>query len=312
MKKQIKMTVRAIACALCAVLCLSAFAGCAQKKENTASLRDTPITVNAMVGEYAARAGYDYQNLPEKFYLTVTQEMGVENSPYNYTDVEMTKGDGSSYTEPDGVQMLWKDETPSAITAYTIATGTEVSVMTDQSTSDNLAASDLLGAVYTTDNNSGITITGSDIGISFRHLLCKLNITLSWGTELDNATTKEITGVIISGLNTTATLDRSTAAITDGATVADINAYTEALYDGAIYTAEAIFVPSDANPAITIFAKIDGVERVFSITPTAPEGGFKSGNCYTVNITVGGSVVYGINVSVNGWENGGSGSMATN
>lgn len=276
------------------------------------SLKDTPITVTAMVGELATRAGYDSDNLPEKFYLTVTQEAEVENSPYNYTDVQMTKGDDDIYAEPDGVQMLWKDETPSvsAITAYTIDTGTDVKVKTNQSTSDNVVASDLLGAIYATEN-SDITITGANIGINFRHLLCKLDITLSWGTELDNATTKEITGVTISGLNTTATLDRTTAAITDGATVADIKAYTVTSDEG-VTTAETIFTPSTANPAITISTKIDDVERVFSLTPTAPEGGFTSGNRYTVNITVGGSIVYGVTATVaNGWTAGTGGNMAT-
>lgn len=277
------------------------------------SLKDTPITVTAMVGELATRAGYDSENLPEKFYLTITQEEGVENSPYNYTDVEMTKGDDDIYTEPDGVQMLWKNETPSpsAITAYTIDTGTEVKVQTDQSTETNVVASDLLGAIYATEN-SDITITGANIGINFRHLLCKLDITLSWGTELDNAKTKEITGVTISGLNTTATLDRTTAAITDGATVADINAYTVTANEG-VTTAEAIFTPSTANPTITIFTKIDGEERVFSLTPTAPEDGFTSGNRYTVSITVGGSIVYGVTATVaNGWTAETGGNMATN
>lgn len=277
------------------------------------SLKDTPITVTAMVGELATRAGYDSENLPKKFYLTVTQEAEVENSPYNYTDVQMTKGDDDIYAEPDGVQMLWKDETPSvsAITAYTIQ-DEEVSVPTDQSNTDGTGVfeADLLGAIYATDN-SDITITGSNIGIKFRHLLCKLDITLSWGTELDNAATKEITGVTISGLNTTATLNRTTAAITDGATVADINAYTVTSNEG--YTAEAIFTPSTANPAITIFTKIDGVERVFSLTPNAPTDGFVSGSRYTVNITVGGTIVNGVTATVaNGWTAGTGGNMATN
>lgn len=299
-------------------------ASCSNEEDFTPqvdSFKNTPITVSAMVGELVStRAGYETNAedasksvLPEKFYLTVTQEAGVENSPYNYTDVEMTKGDDNSYTEPDEVQMLWKDETPSpsAITAYTIDTRTDVKVQNDQSTSDNVVASDLLGAIYTTDNNSDITITGANIGINFRHLLCKLDITLSWGTELDNATTKEITGVTISGLNTTAKLDRTTATVsTNEATVADINAYITA--NGGVYTAEAIFTPSSANPAITIFTKIDGEERVFSLTPNAPTDGFVSGCRYTVSITVGGSIVHGVTATVaNGWAEETGGNMAT-
>lgn len=254
------------------------------------SLKDTPITVSAMVGDLVStRAGYDSENLPEKFYLTVTQEEVVEDSKYNYTDVEMTKGEYNSYTPK--TTMLWKDDTPapSFISAYTI-TGENVNVMTDQSTETNVVNSDLLGALFTTETESDITLNSGEISINFHHLLCKLDITLSWGTELSGITDKEITGVTISNLNTTATLNRATATVsTDEATEADIAAYVSTTTAG--YTAEAIFAPSTANPTITISTEIDGVERVFSLTPNAPEDGFTSGNLYTVNVTVGGTAV---------------------
>jgi len=277
------------------------------------SLKDTPITVSAMVGELATRAGYDSENLPGTFYLTVTQDTEDASSTYNYTNVEMTKGENNSYTPK--TTMLWKDDAPapSFISAYTIA-GIEVEVNADQKETTAVAANDLLGALFTTETGSDITLNSGEISINFRHLLCKLDITLSWGTELDNAKTKEITGVTIGGLNTTATLDRTTATVStdDNETVADIAAYVSTTTAG--YTAEAIFAPSTANPTITISTKIDNVERVFSLTPNAPEDGFTSGNCYTVNVTVGGTAVETLSaVSATGWgDPNESGNMATN
>ena len=105
------------------------------------NLKDNPITVTADVADLKTRAGYDEDNLPAKFYLTVTQT--EEASQYNYTNVEMTKGNGNNYTPSDNI--LWKDATRSPfVSAYTTADAT-FTVQTDQSTAENVFASDLLG-----------------------------------------------------------------------------------------------------------------------------------------------------------------------
>ena len=69
------------------------------------NLKDAPITVTAGVEGMLTRAGHDADNLPATFYLTVTQTEEV--SQYNYTNVEMTKGNGNNYTPSDNI--LWKD-----------------------------------------------------------------------------------------------------------------------------------------------------------------------------------------------------------
>jgi hypothetical protein len=253
------------------------------------NLKDAPITVTADVADLKTRAGYDADNLPAKFYLTVTQT--EEASQYNYTNVEMTKGNGNNYTPSDNI--LWKDATRTPfVSAYTTADAT-FTVQTDQSTAENVIASDLLGAVSTTDGD--VTISGNNISVRFRHLLCKLDITYSWGTEFGDVT-KSIKSVEYQGFGTDVTLDRAACTISGGTTTDYIKAYISGS------TSEAIFAPQSATPKIVITAMIDNVERIFSINVTAPTDGFVSGNRYTMNVTIGGTATETSGISIaKGW-----------
>ena len=286
------------------------------------NLKDTPITVTAGVEGMLTRAGYetntdndDLSVLPETFYLTITQDIEDATSKYNYTNVLMTKTEGENkYTST--TNLLWKDnDRDAAVNAYTID-GTTFTVQTDQSTANGVLASDLLGAVSTTEGD--VTISGDNISINFRHLLCKLDVTFSWGTELATATDKAIKSVMYQGFGTDVTLDREACTVTSGTASADIKAYVNEL------TSEAIFAPQmGENPKVVITTDIDGVDRVFSIGVTAPANGFAPGNRYTMNVTIGGTSVENGSVTAtlaNGWETGDAngeadgttGNMATN
>ena len=264
------------------------------------NLKDTPITVTADVADLKTRAGYDADNLPAKFYLTVTQT--EEASQYNYTNVEMTKGNGNNYTPSDNI--LWKDATRTPfVSAYTTADAT-FTVQTDQSTAESVIASDLLGAVSTTEDD--VTINGDNISVRFRHLLCKLDVTYSWGTEFDNAT-KSIKSVVYNGFGTDAVLDRTTATITSGTYTDAITAFIGKTTVNEVEKdmSEAIFAPQTGNPKIVITALIDGVERAFSLNVTVPTDGFVSGNRYTMNVAIGGTVTQTGEMKISkGWENG--------
>ena len=284
------------------------------------NLKDTPITVTAGVERMLTRAGYEGTSvLPETFYLSITQDTEDATSKYNYTNLLMTRGADNAYTAPASSNLLWKDSNRDvAVNAYT-TDGTTFTVQTDQSTTDGVLASDLLGAIKT-EENSDITISGDNISINFRHLLCKLDVTFSWGTELATATDKAIKSVMYQGFGTDVTLDREacTVATPTTPTTADIKAYVNEL------TSEAIFAPQmGENPKVVITTDIDGVDRVFSIGVTAPANGFAPGNRYTMNVTIGGTSVENGSVTAtlaNGWETGDAngeadgttGNMATN
>ena len=288
------------------------------------NLKDTPITVSAGVADLATRAGYmtdatdDTKSvLPETFYLTMIQDTEDATSLYNYTNVEMTKDEGATtYSAPEGTTLLWKDGNHEAVAfnAYT-TDGTTFTVQSNQSTAANVLASDLLGAVKTDDDETtDIDILGNGIYVNFRHLLCKLDVTYSWGTEFAS-TTNSITKVKYVGFGSDVTLDRSTAAITNGTGTTEISAFVTG------QTSEAIFAPQSATPKIVITAMIDNVERIFSINVTAPTDGFVSGNRYTMNVTIGGTTAEIGEIEIaNGWETGDAngeadgttGNMATN
>ena len=264
------------------------------------NLKDAPITVTADVADLKTRAGYDTENLPAKFYLTVTQT--EEASQYNYTNVEMTKGNGNNYTPSDNI--LWKDamRTP-FVSAYTTADAT-FTVQTDQSTAESVIASDLLGAVSTTEDD--VTINGDNISVRFRHLLCKLDVTYSWGTEFDNAT-KSIKSVVYNGFGTDAVLDRTTATITSGTYTDAITAFIGKTTVNEVEKdmSEAIFAPQTGSPKLVITALIDNVERIFSLNVTVPTGGFVSGNRYTMNVAIGGTATQTGEMKISkGWETG--------
>ena len=264
-------------------------------------LKDTPITVTAGVEGMLTRAGHDASSLPAKFYLSVTQDADNTLSKYNYTNLEMTKGADNAYTAPASANLLWKDSNRDvAVNAYT-TDGTTFTVQTDQSTAENVITSDLLGAVKSS-NNTDVTITDDQIAINFRHLLCKLDVTFSWGTELATAADKAISSVMYQGFGTDVTLDREACTVTNGTASADIKAYVNEL------TSEGIFAPQmGENPKVVITTDIDGVDRVFSIGVKAPADGFASGNRYTMNVTIGGTSVENGSVTAtlaNGWETG--------
>lgn len=280
------------------------FAACSNENIPVDETKDAPITVTAGVEGMLTRAGYeDTSVLPATFYLSITQDTENASSKYNYTNVLMTKGADNAYTAPASISLLWMgSDRDVAIHAYT--TNTEsFTVETDQSTTDGVLASDLLGAI-TVAENSDITIADNNISINFRHLLCKLDVTFSWGTEFDNATTKSIKSVVYNGFGTDAVLDRTTATITPGTNAAAITALIgKTTVDGVEKDmSEAIFAPQvGATPKIVITTSIDNVERVFSLNVTAPTDGFVSGKRYTMGIKIGGTGAEISHVSVKGW-----------
>ena len=293
------------------VFLFSAFAvllaGCS---ENVISFKDKPITVTADVDGMQTRSGYEGTLvLPKVFYLTITQN--ENEAEYNYTNVEMKKGNSNQYTTGENIR--WQYETnpsPLFVSAYTI-NGTEVTVDVDQTTGEKVTQNDLLGAVSTTSGD--ISIKSANVAVNFRHMLCKLDITFSWGEGLKNATNKEITKVLYQGFGTSALLNRTSASIITGATdtTDDISAsLSKVTENGEVKNySEAIFAPKAVEPKILITTLVDDVERMFVYKVTLPEGGFVSGYRYTMDVSIDGTAVEEKNVEsvaaliVGGWGN---------
>lgn len=274
--------------------------------------KDVPITVSANVESMITRAGYGATEsgtsvLPETFYLNIKQEEGT--SQYNYSNVQMTKGENNKYVA--GQTLLWKDATRNpSVSAYT-TTSTAVSVSSDQSTAAKVTENDLLGAVSSTSGD--ITVTGDNISIRFRHLLCKLDVTYSFGSSLSGAGVRcTITSVSYQGFCTSATLNCDAGTVAQGNETGNISSYVDGL------KSEAIFVPcSSTNAKLLVSVNVTTGEgssattsqRDFSVSLPSNVT-FTSGNRYTMNVKLGGDSAGIGEISVAGWTEGDLGENA--
>ena len=181
-------------------------AGCSKNTQSETPLRETPISVNVLMPEIQTRAGYDESNLPTKFYLSIDQK----GTKYDYNVVmKYEYGKWVAY-ESDAenaskVIMLWEGSHESAsVTAATFPLdGSDpytLSVSDDQSTDENLTASDHLwyleGNIFPETHNGGIEI-------QFYHIMSKVKIEITLGNEYADDT-DPVTSVAVLNTNTQA------------------------------------------------------------------------------------------------------------
>ena len=188
------------------------FAGCANDEDALLpndSLKDTPINVDVLVSGINTRAGYDNTSLPTKFYLSIDQK----DTKYDYTNVVM-KYDGSKWVayESDAEnaekkQLLWEGSKDNVtVTAATFplpeaSTSCSLNVQTDQSTAEAVKASDHL---YYSSNAITPSENGT-ISIPLNHIMSKISVKLTLGTEYEASATNPITSVTAFGASTGAT-----------------------------------------------------------------------------------------------------------
>lgn len=179
-------------------------AGCSKISQSDTPLRDTPISVNVLLPEILTRAGYG-SDTPTLFYLSIDQN----GSNYDYTNVVMKFEEGAwvAYESAEATaskQLLWEGSTGNiTVTAATFSLSYssavpsyELSALADQSTDANVKASDHL-CYYST----GVKPSKEGISIPFGHIMSKLKITLTLGTEYEDATDNPISSVAVFGSN---------------------------------------------------------------------------------------------------------------
>lgn len=290
------------------MLTIIAISACDNTNSIVPSFNDKAITVTATITQHT-RVGYESGVLmPERFIMDITQG---DNARYDYHLIEMTKEtDGNSYCAPEGMELLWANDSHNAwVKAMTVPMGLStvdaenvmtINVSSEQNNAINVAASDVLGA--TSDTNGGITISGSNINVEFRHLLSKLDVKYTFRSEFDenSVTVNSITlqNICTSGGYSYADMDYDSTNLKYG----DIVMYNNT----SASTAEAIFYPyrPAENPSLLINATIDGIEYDFTCPVVAKEAeGFVGGKRYTMNVTIVGSAVDGTEVSIaKGWD----------
>lgn len=275
------------------------------------SLKDTPITVTAMVGELATRAGYSKDNLPTEFYMKIDQNgttydrdalMKYESNAWVAYDAESN--------EP--ITLLWEGSNGITVTAATFpvtvgGTSADINVGTAQNEEDKLVLSDHL--FYT---SSMVNPSTEGISITFDHIMAKIDLTITLGTEFAE-TDNPITGVTFGGTKTACTYDYSAEesskwSFANDATATGITAlegtYTAPNTEKPNATAqyEVILIPQTiADGTFTVTFKVG--ERVFSWTSTDAVT-LVSGTKYTLALTAGKDKVESTSFSTTAWSTG--------
>ena len=186
------------------------FASCAGEEEVTTpadSLKGKPINVDVLVSDIKTRAGYDTENLPTKFYLTIDQE----GAGSDYTNVVMKYEEGkwvayaSDAADAPTVDMIWANATGTiAVKAATFSlsdASTPLKALTDQSTAEGIKASDHL---YYSSNAVTPSENGT-ISIPFDHIMSKLEIKVTLRNQYGASEKNPITSAIALGSATSAT-----------------------------------------------------------------------------------------------------------
>ena len=269
------------------------FAGCANDEDALLpndSLKDTPINVDVLVSGINTRAGYDNTSLPTMFYLSIDQEG--------------TKYDGSKWVAYESAaenaakkQLLWEGSKDNVtVTAATFplsenSTSYALSVQTDQSTAEAVKASDHL-CYY----SNAVKPSAGGMSLGLNHIMSKISVKLTLGTEYESSATNPITSVTAFGASTGATYSPGAEAPwSAGSNVSKITLIPSVEYNKAerTVTYEAILVPQ------TIAANTFGIEiRIGEQTyewTSAETFKLTGGTNHTLEMTVGNASSANIN-----------------
>lgn len=263
---------------------------------NTPDYADTPIGLNVNVSPMATRAGYEHGALTEgSFGLYLTTEGTNSDERYNCTNREVKYESGWTI---QGEQLLWKSNdatvTYYAYLPYTGIVGDAASyafaVQTDQSTEDNVKASDLLCT------GQQPATPGTALDITFKHALSKLNVTLKKGSDLEDGQNLTFTSVTLSNCATATTVN-----LTDGTTGNTTNSgQTITLYAATPNKQyECILVPQTFAQSLKVEIT-DNNGKVYTFTSNK-DLTFASGEEYTLNLTVGRDKVTTGTISADPW-----------
>ena len=297
-----------------AALAAAVLAGCSNDDEvapTMPDMADTPISVNASVNNLVvSRAGYETNDDLAEFVFNITQS----NSKYNWSGVVMKKASGawSASNLSAGDNLLWSSSTPNAtVTAYTTDTESntitatnadftgqaiDVNLPTDQSTIDNVKKADRLYCF-----KEGVTPGANGvIDLDFSHAMSKLEITYSYGTELEG-TTHSLTSCTIGELAYKGNFKVETGGKLTVTTETGNSANMTACIDADNNKAEVILLPQaiTTTPTATFKVTIDGTERIFTCSVNVAE--LKSNTRYTMNVTIGRDKVEVGDVDITPW-----------
>lgn len=267
------------------------------------------------------RAGYETSNL-EEFGFFVNNTI---SSDYTYNNIKMVKTDGVWKATIED-EMYWMSRLqPVTVVAYapyqegqyTTSSQVQANVLADQSTADNLLASDFIGMkkehfMPKTGEGGDLTDNGQ-VAISMQHLMSKIRLSIEYPKKFNLPDGgNPITHIKINGFRMNAVCDfaawkendLSTAIVALDGERAAVTPYEAEFYEdprgeGGLVTYECILVPQYAT--IEVEFTIGGISYKW----VWENEELKAGNMLKIDLKiVGRKLELNNNVSVDDWEEG--------
>ena len=285
------------------ILAVFCFIACSEMIEDGIFESGNIITVRSEISSQT-RAGYEGSEvLPSHFYMDVIQG---GSGRFDYSLVKMTKEEASNiYQAPSDKLLLWADsegQHNASIKALTLPYNLDeidpenpmkISVCTDQTSEENVMASDLLGAT----SDKGIVIEGDDIKIMFNHLTTKLDVSYRFSNEGAAESMKinsfTLRNVCVGGGFSYAEMDYDNS-------VAKGFGNIDMCHNNASNSAEAVFYPyiPETDPILVVYVSVDGkVKELTCPVRLKSKDGFIAGKRYKMSIEISGSAI--TNASIN-------------
>jgi len=284
---------------MAALFCL---ASCSEKMNLEQPDVTNEITVTTQVDPHT-KAGYETSEtvtvLPEKFYIEIDQDGNDKDYRLPLTREPNTNNYQAS------IELQWKgtDHTNTKVKAMTIPYGLTsvdmenpmaIAINKEQGNSENLKASDLLGASTTI---GGIAIQDNNINIAFKHLMSKLQITYTKPDDIQ-INSVQLKNTCVKGGYSYASMayDSSIAA-----EFGDITMY----HEDAKKSAEAIFFPytPTSDPKLVVNATINGQTKAFECPIVLKQSSaFVGGKRYIMTVTVSETGIEGVVTMIKDWN----------
>lgn len=284
---------------MAALFCL---ASCSEKMNLEQPDVTNKIIVTTQVDPHT-KAGYETSEtvtvLPEKFYIEIDQDgndkdyrlpLTREPNTNNYQASIELQWNGTDHTNTKVKAMT----IPYGLTAVDMENPMAITINKEQGNSENLKASDLLGASTTI---GGIAIQDNNINIAFKHLMSKLQITYTKPDDIQINSVQLKNTCVKGGYSYASMADDSSIAAEFG----DITMYHEAEKK----SAEAIFFPytPTSDPKLVVNATINGLTKAFECPIVLKQSSaFVGGKRYIMTVTVSETGIEGVVTMIKDWN----------
>ena len=299
--KSILMIIFAAATALMPVACSS-------NDEQTAGSQQTPILLNSTIAGNATRAAQGIQNTAfdtgENVYVQINETTADGTVVGSYVPLRFTTSASGVMTPPANTfpyfPVSGNPVTMWAVYPYAWAAGsvTTFTVETNQTDRSAYKRSDLMHAAVTTPvYKTDITEAQPYIPLTFRHLLAKVNVTLT----ADNNDLIEGARVKLLGVRTKIDVDKEAGTLTpiDSDIENPTAEFLLATPESGLTSSAAVIVPQTVSPGKFIEIRLQNNDilnyRLLVNTP------FEGGQSYTYTIKVSQSGISKVSTSVEPW-----------